>query len=189
MVMMIVGLVLFLGTHSMAFLAPGLRNGILSKSELGWKALVGIASLVGIYLIAVGYAEARTTTTILYMPPTGLRHLAALLMLPMFIFFVAPYFPGKIKSTLKHPQLVAVKLWAVSHLLVNGTVADLVLFGSFLAWAVVDRISLKRRAANAVPGVPASGLNDVIAIVVGLALYGAFAMFLHMKLIGVAPFG
>ncbi|MFN2168786.1 MAG: NnrU family protein, partial [Anaerolineae bacterium] len=117
-------------------------------------------------------------------------HLAALLMLPVFVFFVAPYFPGRIKTTLKHPQLVAVKLWAVAHLLVNGTVADLVLFGSFLAWAVIDRISLKRRPERAVPGLaPAAGRNDALAIVVGLALYGLFAMVLHQRWIGVAPFG
>lgn len=189
MLMMIVGLVLFLGAHSMAIVAPGLRNAIIAKSEIGWKALIGVASLVGIYLIAKGYADARTTTTILYMPPTGLRHLAALLMLPMFIFFIAPYFPGKIKAALKHPQLVAVKLWAVSHLIVNGTVADLVLFGSFLAWAVIDRISLKKRTANEVVGLQASGINDVIAVVLGLALYVAFVMVLHVKLMGVAPFG
>jgi uncharacterized membrane protein len=189
MLLMIAGLVLFLGIHSVSIFALPLRDRLAAKSELGWKAIYGIASLVGIVLIAKGYAEARMTTTILYMPPTGLRHLAALLMLPMFVFFVAPYFPGKIKAKLKHPQLVAVKIWAVSHLLVNGTVADIVLFGSFLAWAVVDRISLKRRPTRPVAALPESGKNDIIAIVVGLALYVAFVVYLHEKLMGVAPFG
>lgn len=189
MLLMIIGLVLFLGMHSTSIVALPLRDRLAGKSELGWKAVYGIVSLIGIVLIAKGYAEARTTTTILYMPPTGLRHLAAVLMLPVFVFFVAPYFPGRIKSTLKHPQLVAVKLWAVSHLLVNGTVADLVLFGSFLAWAVIDRISLKRRPERPVAGLAPAGRNDAIAIVVGLVLYGLFAMVLHQRWIGVAPFG
>ena len=106
----------------------------------------------------------------------------------MFILFLAPYFPGKISSATKHPQLIAVKLWAMSHLLVNGTVADLFLFGGFLAWAVVDRISMKKRAVRPVPGLPTSSKNDVIIIVLGLVLYAVFAVYLHQVLIGVAPF-
>ena len=186
---LILGLVLFLGVHSVSIFAAGFRNAMAAKSELGWKAIYGIVSLLGLWLIIKGYADARTTTTFLYHPPMWLKHLSAVLMLPVFVFFFAPYFPGRIKTALKHPQLVAVKLWAVAHLLVNGTVADVVLFGSFLAWAVVDRISLKRREPRPVPGMPAGAANDVIVIVVGLAAYGLFAMVLHQRWIGVAPFG
>lgn len=189
MVLLILGLVLFIGMHSVSIVAEGFRNNMAAKSELGWKAVYGLISLAGIYLIVQGYAAARLDPIVLYMPPTWLRHLAALLLLPVFILFFAPYFPGKIKAVTKHPQLVAVKLWAVSHLLVNGTVADLILFGTFLAWAVVDRISLKRRTPRAVPGLPEAGINDVIVVVVGLIAYGAFAMYLHVAWIGVAPFG
>jgi uncharacterized membrane protein len=189
MTILILGLVLFLGMHSVSIFALNFRNAMVARSELGWKAFYGIISLVGLWLIVRGYAEARLTTTMLYYPPTWLRHLSATLMLPMFVFFFAPYFPGRIKATLKHPQLVAVKLWAFAHLLVNGTVADLVLFGSFLAWAVVDRISLKRRPARDVPGAPPGKFNDLIVVVLGLAAYIVFALHLHARWIGVAPFG
>jgi uncharacterized membrane protein len=189
MTILILGLVLFIGMHSVSIFALNFRNAMTARSELGWKAVYGIVSLVGLWLIVRGYSEARLTTTMLYYPPTWLRHLSATLMLPMFVFFFAPYFPGRIKTTLKHPQLVAVKLWAFAHLLVNGTVADLVLFGTFLAWAVVDRISLKRRPARDVPGAPPGKLNDLIVVVLGLAAYVLFAFYLHARWIGVAPFG
>ena len=123
----------------------------------------------------------------LYVAPAWLYHVTAVLLLPVFVLFVAPYFPGRIRGATKHPQLIAVKLWATAHLLVNGTLADVLLFGSFLAWAVADRISLKRRPARAVPSAPESGMNDVIAIVLGLALYFAFAFWAHEALIGMRP--
>ncbi len=189
MAMLILGLVLFLGMHSVSIVASGLRDNMAARSELGWKAFYGVVSIVGVILIVKGYGAARIDPTVLYSPPVWLKHLSALLMLPMFILFFAPYLPGKIKTAAKHPQLVAVKLWAFGHLLVNGTVADLVLFGSFLAWAVADRISMKRRTVRAVPGAPESTINDIILVVVGLAAYGAFAVFLHARWIGVAPFG
>ena len=115
----------------------------------------------------------------------GIPHL---LLLPVFVFFFAPYFPGRIKSALKHPQLVAVKLWAFAHLLVNGTLADVLLFGSFLAWAVTDRVSLKTRPERPLPGPGESASNDVIVVVLGLVLYVVFALWAHEWLIGVRPF-
>ncbi len=189
MAVLILGLVLFLGMHSVSIFAEGLRNRFAAKSEIGWKAFYGIVSLVGLWLIVRGYGAARLEPTVLYVPPTWLRHLVALLMLPVFVLFFAPYLPGRIKAATKHPQLVAVKLWAFSHLLANGTVADVVLFGSFLAWAVLDRISLKRRTPRPLPGAPASPMNDVIAVVVGLAAYAGFAFWAHKAWIGVSPFG
>jgi len=188
MTQLIAGLVLFLGIHSVSIFAEGFRNRMAAKSEIGWKLAYSVIAIAGVVLISKGYAEARLDPTYLYVPPVWLRHLAALLLLPVFILFLAPYFPGRIKTATKHPQLVAVKLWAVSHLLVNGTVADILLFGSFLAWAVADRISLKRRTPRTIPAAPASSLNDVILVVLGLALYVAFALWLHMALIGVPPF-
>lgn len=188
MTTLVIGLVLFLGMHSMSIFANDFRNRIANSSELGWKAVYGIVSIIGLVLIARGYAEARLTPTLLYAPPAWTRHLAAVLMLPVFILFFAPYFPGRIKTAAKHPQLVAVKLWAVSHLIANGTLADVVLFGSFLAWAVADRISLKRRTPRAVIGAPPSGVNDLILVVLGLAAYVFMAMWLHVRWIGVPPF-
>ena len=189
MLQLLLGITLFFGMHSVAIVAGPLRDRMTAMSEKGWKAFFALASLIGIVLMVRGYAELRLTPTVLYVPPVGLRHLAALLMLPAFAFFIAPYFPGKIKTTLKHPQLVAVKLWAFAHLLVNGTIADVLLFGSFLVWAVAARISAKSRDARPLPGAPESKANDVIVIVVGLALYAAFVLWLHQLWIGVRPFG
>ncbi len=189
MTILIIGLVLFLGMHSISIFAEGFRNSVAAKSDLGWKAIYGVVSLIGLFLIVKGYGAARLEPVILYTLPVGLRHLSALLLLPVFILFFAPYFPGRINTATKHPQLIAVKLWAVAHLLVNGTVADVVLFGSFLAWAVADRISLKRRTVRVIPGAPASALNDPILIVLGLGAYVAFAFWAHAAWIGVAPFG
>jgi uncharacterized membrane protein len=189
MALLVLGLVLFLGVHSVSIVAEGFRDRMAAKSEIGWKAVYGLASLAGIVLIVQGYGTARLDPVWLWTPPAFLSHVTALILLPVFVFFVAPYFPGRISAALKHPQLVAVKLWAVAHLLVNGTLADLILFGSFLAWAVVDRISLKRRTPRPVPGLPASGANDAIAVVVGLAAYLGFVFWAHRAWIGVAPFG
>ncbi len=188
MLQLLVGLVLFLGIHSVAIVALPLRDKIAAKSDMGWKAMYAIASLIGIVLMVRGYAELRLTPTVLYVPPIGLRHVAAILMLPAFAFFIAPYFPGRIKTALKHPQLIAVKVWALAHLLVNGNLADVLLFGSFLIWAVVDRVSMKKRVARPLPGAPESKANDVIVVVVGLLLYVAFVMWGHEALIGINPF-
>ena len=189
MLQLLLGIVLFLGMHSASIVALPLRDRMAAKSDIGWKAFYSIVSLIGIVLMVRGYADLRQSPTVLYVAPVWLRHVAALLMLPAFAFFIAPYFPGRIKTALKHPQLVAVKTWAVAHLLVNGTVADILLFGSFLVWAVADRISLKKRPARPLLGAPESGLNDVIVIVLGLGIYVAFALWLHQALFNISPFG
>lgn len=152
MISLLLGLVLFLGIHSTSIYFPSVRQQAVDKSELGWKAFYSVISFVGIYFIAVGYASLRMEPVLIYSTPYWFRHVASLLMLPALILFVAPYFPGKIKQVTKHPQLVAVKLWAVSHLLVNGMLADVILFGAFLAWAVLDRISMKKREQRPLPG-------------------------------------
>ena len=189
MTLLLIGLVVFLGMHSISIFAEGFRNRMAAKSEIGWMAVYGMVSLIGIVLVARGYAQARVEPTLLYVTPTWFRHVAALLLLPVFILFFAPYFPGRIQAVTKHPQLIAVKLWAVAHLLVNGMLADVVLFGAFLAWAVFDRISMKRRTARAVPGLPKAGMNDIIVVVLGLGAYIVFVLWLHLAWIGVAPFG
>jgi uncharacterized membrane protein len=188
MLQLLIGLVLFFGIHSVAIVALPMRDKMAAKSDMGWKAMYAIASLIGIVLMVRGYAELRLTPTVLYVPPIGLRHVAALLMLPAFAIFIAPYFPGRIKQALKHPQLIAVKIWALAHLLVNGNLADVLLFGSFLIWAVVDRVSMKKRVARPLPGAPESKANDVIVVVVGLLLYVAFVMWGHEAVIGINPF-
>lgn len=185
MFLLIAGLILFLGIHSVSIFAEGFRNRMAAKSELGWKAVYALISIAGIALIAIGYSQVRLTPTFVYQLPYGFRHVTYLLMLPAFILLVAPYFPGKIKQITKHPQLLGVKLWALAHLLVNGMLADIILFGAFLVWAGIDRASLKRRTPRAIPGAPANKLNDLIAVILGVVLTVAFIFYLHGKLIGI----
>lgn len=186
---LILGLLLFLGMHSVSIAAVDFRNRMAAKNEWGWKAVYGIVSLAGLVLIVHGYGEARTSSMVLYVSPGWLRYVTAVLLLPVFILFFAPYLPGRISRAAKHPQLVAVKLWAVAHLLVNGSVADVLLFGAFLAWAVADRISLKHRAARPVPAVPAMAINDQVLVVLGLGTYVLMVLWLHQAWIGVSPLG
>ena len=188
MQLLILGLVLFFGMHSMSIIALSLRDKFAAKSEIGWKVLYGSVSLVGIILISKGYADLRQVPTLLYVSPAWLHYVAAIFLLPTFILFLAPYFPGRLNCVVKHPQLVAVKIWAVSHLLVNGTLADVLLFGSFLLWAIADRISMKNRATRSIPHVPQSKKNDIIVVVAGLAIYAAIVFWLHEILLGVKPF-
>jgi uncharacterized membrane protein len=188
MTIFILGLVLFLGVHSVSIVAPAWRDAQLARrGEAAWKGIYSIAASAGLALLIYGYGVARQSPVVLYTPPAALRHVALLLLLPVFPLLLAAYLPGRIKSAAKHPMLLAVKIWALAHLLANGNLADVLLFGGFLAWAVADRISLKRRPARAVPGGSARPANDLIAVVGGLALYAATLAVLHRWLIGVAP--
>ena len=188
MATLIVGLVLFLGVHSLSIVNEPLRNRLHnSLGEGAFKGLYSLAALVGLVLIVWGYGNARLDPTVIYTSPGWLRHLAMLLLIPVFPLLLATYFPGKIKAKLGHPMLVAVKLWALAHLLANGMLHDLLLFGSFLAWAVVDRISLKRRTQRPIATLPASKANDAIAVVGGLAVYVVLVIWAHQWLFGVAP--
>jgi uncharacterized membrane protein len=188
MSMLILGLVIFLGVHATSIFAPAWRNAqIAARGEMAWKGVYALLSLIGFALILQGYGQARVVPVVLYQPPAALRHVAWLLMLPVFPLLLAAYLPGRISAVTKHPMLVATKLWTLAHLLANGTLASTVLFGSFLAWAVADRISLKRRVARPVPGAPPGRYNDTIALILGLGLYAAFLGALHLWLIGVSP--
>ncbi len=188
MTLLIAGLALFLGIHSVSIVAPAWRNAQLARrDEAGWKGAYAVVAIIGLALIVIGYGLARQAPVVLYTPPAGLRHVALLLMLPVFPLLLAAYLPGRIKATVKHPMLLAVKFWALAHLLANGTLADLLLFGGFFAWAVADRISLKRRAARSTPAAPPRRANDLISVVGGLALYAVTVGVLHRWLFGVAP--
>jgi len=190
MTWLLLGILLFVGVHSTSIFAQGWRKRMVRRMGDGpWKALYGLVSLAGLVLIVYGYGAARLDPVFLYVPPAWMRHVAFLLLLPVFPLLLAAYLPGRIRTRLGHPMLAAVKFWALAHLLVNGTLADVILFGGFLTWAVVDRISFKRRSPRAVPALPASGWNDAIAVVGGLGLYVAFALWLHPLLIGVAVVG
>jgi uncharacterized membrane protein len=190
MTLLIAGLVIFLGIHSISIVAPSLREQMLTKLGEGpWKGLYSLISIIGLVLIVYGYGAARLEPTVLYVPPSWLRHFAFVLLLLVFPLVLATHFPGRIKAKLKHPMIIGVKLWALAHLLANGNLADVLLFGAILAWAVADLISVKRRAARPVPGFPPSGWNDAIAVVGGLGVYVAFVLWLHPMLIGMALLG
>lgn len=190
MALLVAGLVLFLGIHVVPMF-PAIRGSLTQKlGENGYKGLFSLVSFAGLALTIYGYGEARFDgSPVLYDPPFWLRHVTMLLMVPVFIFLVAAYMPCKIKKALKHPMLVAVKLWALSHLLANGDLASVLLFGGFFVWAVFDRISVKRRGPLAGQGPAAGGepgrFSDVWVILIGLALYGLFVWKLHVLLIGV----
>jgi uncharacterized membrane protein len=186
MTLLLIGLLLFLGVHSVSIVAPRWRDAMAARiGEQPWKGVYTLFAVVGFVLIVKGYAAARLDPTVLYAPAPWLRHVAFALLLPVFPLLLATYLPGRVKRAAKHPTLLATKFWALAHLLANGMLADVVLFGAFLAWAVADRISLTRRPARAVPALPGSRANDAIVIVGGLALYAAFALWLHPLLIGV----
>ncbi|MGK0298591.1 MAG: putative membrane protein [Gammaproteobacteria bacterium] len=189
MIEFIIGVVLFFGIHSVSIFALSYRNRIAEKKEYVWKGIYSLVSIVGLVLLVRGYGDIRISATVYYVPPIWMRHIASLLILPVFVLLMAPYFPSRINKVIKHPQLVAIKLWAMAHLLVNGSSADLLLFGAFLIWAVVNRISVKRRPIREVPHIPESNINFVIVVVVGIGLYMVFAVLLHGPLIGVKPFG
>jgi uncharacterized membrane protein len=191
MTTLLLGLLLFLGIHSISIVALDARERLAARLGVWpWKAVYAVIAIVGFVLILRGYAAARLDPVVLYSPPTWLKHVALLLMLPALPMLFSAYLPGRIKATLQHPMLAATKLWAVAHLLANGTLADVVLFGAFLAWAVVDRISMKRRpGTRALPAAPPSRWNDAIAVVLGLAAYAWLVMGGHLQLFGVSPLG
>lgn len=190
MTQLVLGLILFLGPHSISIVAPGARESLVKKLGLWpYKIVYGLIAIAGLVLIVRGYGDARLDPTVLWIPPQWTVHLTMLLMLPVFPALLAAYLPGRISSALVHPMLVAVKAWALAHLVANGTLADVVLFGAFLAWAVADRISMKRRTPRDIPRAPASRLNDAIAVIGGLGLYLAFVFWLHAAWIGVGLMG
>jgi len=186
MVTLVIGLVIFLIIHSISIINHDWRNRIVEKFGIWlWQGIYSVIAVIGFVMIVYGYGMTRAHPQVLYTPPSWLQHITILLMIPVFPMLLATYLPGRINTKLKHPMLAAVKLWALAHLLANGTLADVLLFGAFLAWAVADRISLKHRTPATVPVAVRSKLNDTIVIVVGLLLYAAFVLGLHKWLIGV----
>jgi uncharacterized membrane protein len=188
---MISGLVLFLGVHTVPTQRK-LREGLVAAlGEGGFKIGFALISVLGIVLIAWGFSQYRATEWIdVWNPPKALRHVTVALMLPAVILVVAAYIRGHIYAALKHPMLAGVKLWAAAHLLANGDLGSIILFGSFLGWAVFDRISLKRRADTGGPPIPAGGWgNDMIAVAVGIIVYLALAFAFHPVVIGVPVVG
>ncbi len=187
--LLVLGLVLFLGVHSAAIVAPALRERWRERLGPGpWRGLYALASLAGFVLLVYGYGVARQEPTVLYTPPFWMRHVTHLLMLPVFPLVFAAYLPGRIKARLQHPMLIGTMLWSIAHLLANGTLADVLLFGGFLVWAVADRWSFTQRPPQVIKTAPPSPGNDWIAVALGLVVYVVFGVWLHPLLIGVPAF-
>jgi uncharacterized membrane protein len=188
--LLILGLILFVGMHAFS-MARERRSALIARiGENPYKGLYSLVSLVGIVLVVIGFGQYRAGGYIrIWNPPAWTRHLALLLVWLAFICIAATYLPGRIKARLKHPMLTGVKLWALAHLLANGDLGSILLFGALLAWAVLARISAKRRdegPPHGAPIAPAAGVrNDVLAIGLGTVAYGAFVLWLHPLLIGV----
>jgi len=187
MTLFIIGLVLFFTPHAVSIVNEAWRDRMVERLGVWpWKGLYALLSLLGFVLLVWGYGMARQDSLVIYSPADWLRHLVMLLLLPVFPLLLATYFPGRIKSFVRHPMLVATILWAFAHLLANGRVTDILLFGGFLLWALLDLISMRWRTHRPVPGAPAAKYNDSIALLLGLILYGLFVVMLHKQLIGVA---
>jgi uncharacterized membrane protein len=190
MLMLIVGLLLFLSIHLLPT-QPDVRNGLVTRfGEGAYKGLFSLVAAAGLVLIVVGYGKLHLTpgkNPQIWLPPPFTRHVAMALMLPVFPLLVSAYLPGRITGAVRHPMVLAVKLWALAHLLVRGDLGSMLLFGGFLAWAVFDRISLKRReAAGLVQVKSGPGRNDAVAVAAGLVIYVVMLKWGHEALIGPA---
>jgi uncharacterized membrane protein len=189
---LILGLVIFLGVHSVRIVADDWRTRTRARmGEMPYKGLYSVLSLLGFALIVWGFGVARDAPSVLWMPPKGMRHAASLLTLIAFVFLAAAYVPrNAIKARLHHPMVLSVKTWALAHLLANGTVAHGVLFGAFLVWAVLLFIVSRRRDRAQMVQYPAgTATGTAITVVVGVGAWAVFAFVLHGLLIGIRPFG
>jgi uncharacterized membrane protein len=191
MPVLIAGLALFLGTHSLHMLVPGWRQHAIARiGRIPWKGLHSLVSIIGLALIVYGFGLARATLHLLYVPPLWLRHVNALSTLVAFVLVAAAYVPrNRLKAWIGHPMLAGVAAWAIGHLMATGFLHDVVLFGAFLVWAVADFCVSRRRdrmmSALYPVGTPA---GDAAAVASGLAAWAIFAFLLHQRLIGVNPF-
>ncbi|MEQ6888779.1 NnrU family protein [Halomonas sp. CS7] len=186
MTVMLLGLLIFLGAHSVRILADDWRSAQIQRmGELPWKAAYSVVSIIGLALAIWGYGQTRLDPVWVWQPPLGLRHAVSLFMIPAFVLLVAAYVPrNHLKAKLGHPMILAVKLWAFAHLLANGRLGDIVLFGAFLLWAVFDFRAARRRPR---PQIAApSVVGSVATVAIGLAAYVVFALYLHQWLIGVS---
>jgi uncharacterized membrane protein len=186
MAQLILGLMVFLGAHSISIVAPAARDRwAATLGTNAWRGLYSVVSLVGFVLLVRGYAVARHSPVLLHVAPSWMRHVTLLLMLPVFPLWLASQLPGRIKAAVGHPMLTAIMIWSFAHLLANGTLADVLLFGGFLLWSVLDRLSFLRRVERPLRMAPPGRWNDLIAIVAGLGIYAAVLLWLHGWVIGV----
>ncbi|MFD1332253.1 NnrU family protein [Methylopila musalis] len=190
MTLLVAGLLLFIGVHLATRARDGRARLIARFGEPAYKIGYSALSTLALALIVYGYSHALYVGV--WTPPAWTRHIPAALMLPAFILLVSAYVPGRIRAAAKHPMLAAVKLWAFAHLAANGDLASILLFGGLLAYGVIARILIKRRERKEGPAAapaPVDGRNDIVAVAIGVVLYGVFGAFLHPILIGVPAFG
>ena len=191
MSLLIIGLIIFLGSHSSRIFAEPWRNHMIDRlGEVKWKGLYTIVSLIGLILVVIGYGQARQAPIVLWQPATYLIHISILLNLVAFIFLAASSPSNNaIRLKLKHPMILGVKVWALAHLLANGTLVDLILFGSFLLWAVLDFRSARKRPIHMPEKAVISTKATITVVVTGIVIWAAFVFGLHQYLIGVSPLG
>ena len=195
MEMLIAGLVIFLGIHALRVWGEGLRGALLLRlGSMGFKGVYSIASLAGFYLLIVGYGQARLEPVQLWTPPPGMGHATVALMWVSMVMLASAEIPrNAIKARLRHPMVLGVKVWALSHILANGTLHDLLLFGSFLVWAVLSFRAARQRdraaleAGDVAESPPTSAAATAGAVLVGTAAWAALIMVVHVWRIGVAP--
>lgn len=190
MSLLIAGLILFLIPHSTRIFADGWRSDMIARlGEKPWKGIISLVSLAGVVLIAIGYGQARLDPVVLWVPPMWLRHLSLLVNLVAFISLVAAYVPrNAIKAKFGHPMIAGVKAWATAHLLANGNLADVILFGAFLLWSIFDfRNSRRRDRANGTRHAAGTVTGTLLTVIIGFAAWAVFMLYLHVRLIGVAP--
>ena len=188
MIWLLLGLLVFIGVHSPRIVAPAWREARIAQWGAGpWKIAISVLAIAGFVLMIWGYGQARLSPQLVWTPPAAMRHAAALLTLPAFILLVAAYVPRNVfKTRLGHPMVLSVKLWALAHLLANGWLHAIVLFGGLLLWAILSFRSARRREPPS--RAPSSALATLVAIAVGTAAWAGFAFHLHARWIGVAPF-
>lgn len=192
MALLILGLLIFLGVHSTRIVADPWRAQMIQRiGPMPWKGLYTVFSIVGFILLVVGFRQARHETTVLYVTPDWMKHVTAVLMMVSMILFVAAYVPKNwFKAKFHHPQVLSVKSWAFAHLLSVGVVADVVLFGAFLVWAIVlFAVSRRRDRENNVVYPPGNAIGTTLTLALGLVAWSIFALLLHGPLIGVRPLG
>jgi uncharacterized membrane protein len=191
MVTLVAGLILFLGVHSARIFAEGWRQRVIAqRGERTWKGIYALLSIAGFVLVVVGFGQARADTVVVWSPPRWTHDLAGLLTLVAFVLVVAAYVPGNaIKARLHDPMILGVKSWALAHLLADGTLAGIVLFGSFLVWAVLDFRAARRRRVHGDAPVGVRSGRTAVAVLVGILAWIVFAFWLHGRWIGVWPFG
>ena len=189
--LLLVGLLVFLGSHSLRIVAPAWREAQVARlGEQRWKDLFSVVSLASFVLLAWAWGQTRSDPLVLWVPPLWARHVASSLVLPAFILLVAAYVPRNgLKARVGHPMVAGTKLWALAHLIANGNLGDVMLFGGFLVWAVFDFVSARRRDRAAGVVYPAGSIpRTAAAVAIGLVAFWLFARYAHLWLFGAYPF-